>query len=343
MIMISRELQPPLATVLRALGSPGELPPAVASAAHILAAEQLTAEAEACARARCSARSSSRAATWAACCASYRSRAACASPEWSGEHETLHRPAGGWSCRARPGGLRRHVQPVRPGRAARGHQRAVCGQRQPDRASSPAPAPSSPGGGCGTRSRVRCRAVGARLPPGPAARGAPVHDGPRHRDRGALGAGRRSAHPPGHPAALVNSANDQGQGGDLLLGEICQGTVSQADAEAACRGVPHNLTIPAPGDRVTVTGSYVLDANHGWMEIHPVTRLTVTGHGGAAPPPQPSASGQPAGGSCHPTTPSGNCYERGEFCSAAEHGESGVAGDGEAITCKQDGSYWRWS
>jgi hypothetical protein len=145
-------------------------------------------------------------------------------------------------------------------------------------------------------------------------------------------------------AALVNSANDQGQGGDLLLEEICQGPVSQADAEAACQGVPHDLTIPAPGDRVTVTGSYVLDADHGWMEIHPVTRLTITGQGAAAPAPPPPSSAQPAGGgSCHPTTPSGNCYEPGEFCSAAEHGETGVAGDGKTITCAQDGSYWRWS
>jgi hypothetical protein len=141
--------------------------------------------------------------------------------------------------------------------------------------------------------------------------------------------------------ALVNSVNDQYQAGDLVLEEICQGTVSQADAEAACGGVPHDLTIPAVGDHVTVTGSYVLDANHGWMEIHPVTRLTVTGQGAA--PPAPSPSGQPAGGSCHPTTPSGNCYEPGEFCSAAEHGETGVAGDGKTITCAQDGSYWRWS
>src|SRR6185437_15801540 len=40
--------------------------------------------------------------------------------------------------------------------------------------------------------------------------------------------------------ALVNSVNDQYQAGDLVLEEICQGTVSQADAEAACAGVPHD-------------------------------------------------------------------------------------------------------
>lgn len=62
----------------------------------------------------------------------------------------------------------------------------------------------------------------------------------------------------------------------------------------------------------------------------------------SVPAPQPRASGQQPASSCHPTTPSGNCYRRGEFCSDAEHGETGVAGDGEAITCKLDGSYWRW-
>jgi hypothetical protein len=147
-------------------------------------------------------------------------------------------------------------------------------------------------------------------------------------------------------ASLVNSVNDQYQAGDLVLEEICQGNVSQADAEAACQGVPHDLTIPSVGDKVTVTGSYVLDADHGWMEIHPVTSVTVTGHGAALPAPAPSPtlnSEPPVAGSCHPKTPSGNCYEPGEFCSSAEHGETGVAGDGKTITCVQDGSYWRWS
>jgi hypothetical protein len=96
--------------------------------------------------------------------------------------------------------------------------------------------------------------------------------------------------------ALVN-ANDQYEHGDLVLEEICQGSITQADAVAACRGVPHNLTVPSVGDKVTVTGSYVLDQDHGWMEIHPVTSLTITGHV-AAPPPSQAApdAGQGAGG-----------------------------------------------
>ena len=59
----------------------------------------------------------------------------------------------------------------------------------------------------------------------------------------------------------------------------------------------------------------------------------------AAAPSPPPASTAPA--SCHPLTNGGNCYEPGEFCRASDHGVSGVAGDGEAITCK-DNDGWRW-
>jgi hypothetical protein len=60
----------------------------------------------------------------------------------------------------------------------------------------------------------------------------------------------------------------------------------------------------------------------------------------AAPAPAPS-SAPPPPASCHPTTASGNCYEPGEFCSLADHGMTGVAGDGKAIVC-QDNNGWRW-
>lgn len=142
-------------------------------------------------------------------------------------------------------------------------------------------------------------------------------------------------------SSLVNSANDTYEHGDLVLEEICQGSVSQADAIAACRGVPHNLTIPAVGDKVTVMGSYVLDQDHGWMEIHPVTGLAVTGHV-AAPAPSSPPSSPPAAGGCHPKTPSGNCYEPGQFCPTADAGMSGVAGNGETITCVLESGRYHW-
>jgi hypothetical protein len=55
-----------------------------------------------------------------------------------------------------------------------------------------------------------------------------------------------------------------------------------------------------------------------------------------APPPPP-----PPPPACYPMTNSGNCYEPGEYCRADDHGTSGVAGDGEAITC-EDNNGWRW-
>jgi hypothetical protein len=51
------------------------------------------------------------------------------------------------------------------------------------------------------------------------------------------------------------------------------------------------------------------------------------------------ASPAPAG--CHPISDEGTCYEPGEYCRDADHGTSGVAGDGKAITC-EDNDGWRW-
>jgi hypothetical protein len=35
------------------------------------------------------------------------------------------------------------------------------------------------------------------------------------------------------------------------------------------------LTLPPVGAHAQVTGSYVLDTNHGWMEIHPISVIDV--------------------------------------------------------------------
>lgn len=78
-------------------------------------------------------------------------------------------------------------------------------------------------------------------------------------------------------AGLVNAANVADQRGDLVLEEICTGPVTQPDAVAACRAfTPPGEPAVSAGDHVTVTGSYVLDASHGWMEIHPVSHVSVT-------------------------------------------------------------------
>ena len=73
---------------------------------------------------------------------------------------------------------------------------------------------------------------------------------------------------------LINPVNIQEQHGDLVLEPICENPVEQPDAKASCQNFRGNVTVPSVGTHVKVTGSYVLDKQHGWTEIHPVTTLT---------------------------------------------------------------------
>jgi len=67
----------------------------------------------------------------------------------------------------------------------------------------------------------------------------------------------------------------------------------------------------------------------------PTTTTTVY-----VPPPPPPTTAAPAA-SCFPIDDEGGCYEPGEYCRDSDHGASGTAGDGEAITC-EDNDGWRW-
>lgn len=79
-------------------------------------------------------------------------------------------------------------------------------------------------------------------------------------------------------AGLVNAKNQSEESGDLVV------EVVPADEAGCVVGQPPkpstrtydygvctgaNVAIPRPGDHVTVTGPYVIDHAHGWMEIHP--------------------------------------------------------------------------
>ena len=64
--------------------------------------------------------------------------------------------------------------------------------------------------------------------------------------------------------------------GTLVLEMICRSPVWRI-AQPACWGCRNRMPIPDVGDHIEVDGSYVLDKRHGWMEIHPVTRITVLG------------------------------------------------------------------
>jgi hypothetical protein len=50
---------------------------------------------------------------------------------------------------------------------------------------------------------------------------------------------------------------------------------------------------------------------------------------------------QPPTPSCYPISDEGTCYEPGEYCRYSDEGTSGIAGDGEPITC-EDNDGWRW-
>lgn len=84
-------------------------------------------------------------------------------------------------------------------------------------------------------------------------------------------------------SGLLNRANRADQRGNLVT------EIVPADQPGCTRGKPPrpphgsynfgictgaDIATPLVGTRVTVTGPYVLDTNHGWMEIHPVWAIT---------------------------------------------------------------------
>lgn len=78
--------------------------------------------------------------------------------------------------------------------------------------------------------------------------------------------------------------------------------------------------------------------------VTPAATTTTTSTPALAPTavtPPPAPATPPTSPSCTPLTNGGNCYEPGEYCRNTDHGVSGVAGDGETITCA-DNNGWRW-
>jgi hypothetical protein len=76
--------------------------------------------------------------------------------------------------------------------------------------------------------------------------------------------------------ALLSQANLSAQGGNLVLEAICEHVVTQADAKGVCENFQAQIKRPSVGQHVAVVGRYVLDTEHGWMEIHPVLSITET-------------------------------------------------------------------
>ena len=83
------------------------------------------------------------------------------------------------------------------------------------------------------------------------------------------------------------------------------------------------------------------------------TTAAATSEAAAPPSPSPSSpvarttpaaapSQSPAtAASCQPLSSTGHCYQAGESCPAADHNQSGVDGNGNAIICKNNHG-WRW-
>jgi len=78
-------------------------------------------------------------------------------------------------------------------------------------------------------------------------------------------------------AGLLNATNIANLNGNLQIEAICQVPVHAdvPDAQRTCAGFTGTVPIPAVGTRVQVTGVYVLDSDHGWMELHPISVLTL--------------------------------------------------------------------
>jgi uncharacterized protein YgiM (DUF1202 family) len=75
---------------------------------------------------------------------------------------------------------------------------------------------------------------------------------------------------------LLNAGNLSDEGGNLVFEIVCRFPVKQPDAKAACQGYTDTVTLPPVGSRVRIIGTYVQDTFHAkWMEIHPVTSITV--------------------------------------------------------------------
>lgn len=150
---------------------------------------------------------------------------------------------------------------------------------------------------------------------------------------------------PTSEAGLLNQANYAHQDGQLVT------EIVPADQPGCTPGQPPrpshgsydygictgaDLATPPAGATVSVTGPYVLDADHGWMEIHPVWSITVLASAAGTTPasgPPPAASAPATAGPPAPP-PSAKAW-----CTAtASPANDGYSGDYEVhITSDQPG------
>jgi len=72
---------------------------------------------------------------------------------------------------------------------------------------------------------------------------------------------------------LLKRKNMKNKKGRLVLEIVCANPVQEKKVGTTCNGFSNPLPLPKIGDRIKVWGSYVIDTNNGWAEIHPVTKI----------------------------------------------------------------------
>jgi hypothetical protein len=73
---------------------------------------------------------------------------------------------------------------------------------------------------------------------------------------------------------LLNKRNQKKKSGDIVLEVVCANPTTMKKPKAACAGYTNPIRIPAVGEHVKATGTYVIDSHNGWAEIHPVSTFS---------------------------------------------------------------------
>lgn len=78
-------------------------------------------------------------------------------------------------------------------------------------------------------------------------------------------------------ANLLNNGNKTKLNGWLQVEVICQAPIHPdvPDSYRACANYTGKVTVPPVGAHIQATGAYTLDNDHGWMEIHPASVITI--------------------------------------------------------------------
>jgi hypothetical protein len=103
-----------------------------------------------------------------------------------------------------------------------------------------------------------------------------------------------------------------------------------------CTGA--NVATPAIGARVTVTGPYVLDSNHGWMEVHPAWSViagdTTAAAGSSQPQPTSQATTPSASSVYYPNCAAARAAQAAPIRRGQPGYRSGLDRDHDGVACE---------